>query len=46
MRSRVGTGAPSPTSTSKNLVSIAKQLEQDELWLNKKKKDLQRQQSN
>ncbi len=31
VRSRVGTGAPSPTSTSKNLVSIAKQLEQDEL---------------
>lgn len=40
VRSRVGTGAPSPTSTSKNLVSIAKQLEQDELWLNKKKKAL------
>ncbi len=40
VRSRIGTGAPSPLSTSKNLVSIAKQLEQDELWLNKKKQDL------
>lgn len=40
VRSRIGTGAPSPLSTSKNLISIAKQLEQDEVWLNKKKQDL------